>query len=220
MNEAKWLGSADPSVLTRYLAEQAASTKTRRSQRKERLFGCACVRRIWSMLTDERSRAVVEVAERYADGLVKRTELTVARRQAIKGYEAIRLAQASARQAGFTAAVAAASTVSAYLVALNASRAAGAGERPAQADLARCVFGNPFRPVCVNPAWLTPTVVSLAAACYDERQLPSGELESHRLGILADALEEQGAVDLVAHLRSPCPHVRGCWAIDLILGKQ
>jgi hypothetical protein len=66
---------------------------------------------------------------------------------------------------------------------------------------------------------VTPTAVSLAQATYDER-LPSGELDAVRLSILADALEDAGASgDLLDHLRSAGPHVRGCWAIDLILGK-
>jgi hypothetical protein len=51
------------------------------------------------------------------------------------------------------------------------------------------------------------------------RQFPSGELDPHRLAVLADALEEAGApAELVEHLRSPGPHVRGCWPVDLCLG--
>ncbi|MGH7224855.1 MAG: hypothetical protein ACRELF_16650, partial [Gemmataceae bacterium] len=86
-------------------------------------------------------------------------------------------------------------------------------------DLLRDVFGNPFRPVTLTAAYRTPTVISVARAAYDERQLPSGELDLHRLAVLADALEESGAPgDLVAHLRFPGSHVRGCFAVDLCLG--
>ena len=61
--------------------------------------------------------------------------------------------------------------------------------------------------------------MSLAHAAYDERHLPSGELDPLRLAVLADALEEAGAPDeLVGHLRSPGPHVRGCFAVDFCLG--
>jgi hypothetical protein len=88
-----------------------------------------------------------------------------------------------------------------------------------QAVVIRCVFGNPFRPVWFDPAWRTPDVAALAKAAYDERILPSGELDPHRLAVLADALEELAAVGVVAHLRGPGPHVRGCWAVDLCLGK-
>ena len=84
----------------------------------------------------------------------------------------------------------------------------------------RDVAGNPFRPVTADPAWLTPTFLSLAHAAYDARQLPSGELDPVRLSVLADALEEAGAGgELLTHLRGPGPHVRGCWAVDLILGR-
>ena len=60
----------------------------------------------------------------------------------------------------------------------------------------------------------------MARAAYEERFLPSGELDPARLSVLADALEEAGAEgELLAHLRGPGPHVRGCWAVDLVLGK-
>ena len=57
---------------------------------------------------------------------------------------------------------------------------------------------------------------------YDERLMPSGELDLGRLAVLSDALEEAGctSAEILTHLRSPGPHVRGCWALDLILGKS
>jgi hypothetical protein len=98
-------------------------------------------------------------------------------------------------------------------------------EQAGQCALLRCIFGNPFRPVTVNPAWLAwngGTVFKLAQAAYENRDLPSGHLDTSRLSILADALEEAGCsdADLLAHLRGPGPHCRGCWAVDLILGKH
>jgi hypothetical protein len=89
-----------------------------------------------------------------------------------------------------------------------------------QAEMFRDVFANPFRPATLNAAERTPTVVSLARAAYDERQFPSGELDRHRLAVLADALEDAGCADLeiLGHLRGPGPHVRGCWPLDLALG--
>jgi hypothetical protein len=94
-------------------------------------------------------------------------------------------------------------------------------ENQDRSDLLRCIVGNPFRPVTLNPAWLTPNVRGLAEAAYDERRLPSGELEGDRLAVLADALEEEGCTEaaLLTHLRGPGPHVRGCFALDLILKK-
>lgn len=87
--------------------------------------------------------------------------------------------------------------------------------------LLRDVVGNPFRPATLDPAWRSPSVTDLAQAAYKERKLPGGELDPLRLGVLADALEEAGcgSADLLAHLREPGPHFRGCWAVDLVLGK-
>ncbi len=94
-------------------------------------------------------------------------------------------------------------------------------EALAQCHAAREVFGNPFRPVAFSPAWLTTQVVALARAAYDHRGLPSGRLDPARLAVLADALEEASCADgdLLGHLRGPGPHIRGCWALDLLLGK-
>jgi hypothetical protein len=100
--------------------------------------------------------------------------------------------------------------------------AISAEELAAQAALLRDVFGNPFRPVLLDPAWLTQEVSSLAHAAYDNRLLPQGNLDSARLAVLADALLDAGCADaeLLAHLRSPGPHVRGCWPVDLLTGRS
>jgi hypothetical protein len=90
-----------------------------------------------------------------------------------------------------------------------------------QFELLRDLFGNPFRRVVIAPAWRAPAVTALARGAYDGRRLPSGELDPARLAVLADALEDAGCTDasLLGHLRGPGPHVRGCWAVDLLLGK-
>jgi hypothetical protein len=98
-------------------------------------------------------------------------------------------------------------------------------EEAEQAGLFREMTGNPFRPATADPAWLAwrdGAVVKLAQAAYEERLLPAGELDPTRLAILADALEDGGCTDadILAHLRGPGPHVRGCWVIDLLLGKS
>jgi hypothetical protein len=92
------------------------------------------------------------------------------------------------------------------------------GERKVQCALLRDIFGNPFRPAAFNPAWRAwrdGTLTHLAQAIYDDRAFD-------RLPILADALEEAGCADrgLLDHCRGPGPHVRGCWAVDLVLGKS
>lgn len=89
-------------------------------------------------------------------------------------------------------------------------------------NIVRDVFPNPFRVAVLGPTHRTPAVSSLAQAAYDERDLPSGHINPARLAVLSDALEESGCADgdLLSHLRASGPHIRGCWALDLILGKQ
>jgi hypothetical protein len=82
--------------------------------------------------------------------------------------------------------------------------------------LLRDIFGPlPFRAVTVDPRWLTSTAVALARTIYEDRAFD-------RLPILADALEEAGCdnTDVLSHLRGDGPHVRGCWVLDLVLGKE
>jgi hypothetical protein len=64
-------------------------------------------------------------------------------------------------------------------------------------------------------------VVALAQAAYDNRDRFAGTLDPARLTALADALEVAGCADadLLGHLRGPGQHVRGRWAVDLLLGK-
>jgi hypothetical protein len=106
-------------------------------------------------------------------------------------------------------------------VPLKMRTGAGGDECAAQAALLRDILGNPFRPVTVSPAWRAPPAVALARAAYDRRGLPSGALDTTRLAVLADALEEAGCdqADLLTYLRGPVPHARGRWVVGLILGK-
>jgi hypothetical protein len=100
-------------------------------------------------------------------------------------------------------------------------RAGQKSERQWQAAVLRDLFGNPFRPVILDPSWLTPAVRQLAQAAYDERLLPSGELDPARLEVLADALEEAACQnpEILEHCRGKGPHVRGCFVVDLILSQ-
>src|SRR5262245_27182421 len=81
--------------------------------------------------------------------------------------------------------------------------------------------GNPFHPTALNPDWLTPTVTALAQAAYDDRILPKCVLDPQRLSVLADALLDAGCTDtdLLSHLRCPGPHFRGCFTLDMLLGR-
>ncbi len=106
-----------------------------------------------------------------------------------------------------------------------AMREAFRSERQAQAQLLRDFVASPFKALpALDPAvlaWRDSTVVTLAQAAYEERLLPSGHLDPARLAVLADALEDAGCGDatLLGHLRGPGPHVRGCWAVDVLMGK-
>jgi hypothetical protein len=91
-------------------------------------------------------------------------------------------------------------------------------EFAAQAPLVRDIFDNSFRPIQLNPALRSPQVTTLAEAAYEERQLPAGTVDRHRLAVLAGALDEAGCMDttILDHLRGPGPHIRGCWVLDLL----
>ena len=89
-----------------------------------------------------------------------------------------------------------------------------AAEERAVCDLVLCVFGNPFRPVALDPSWLTPTVLALAKGIYAERAFD-------RLPSLADALQDAGCEnpEVLDHCRGPVPHVRGCFVVDLLTSR-
>lgn len=89
-------------------------------------------------------------------------------------------------------------------------------ESAAQADLARDIFGNPFRPVTFSPEWRTDTALLLARQMYESRDFSA-------MPILADALQDAGcdSEEVLSHCRDANrPHVRGCWVVDLVLGKK
>jgi hypothetical protein len=220
------------------------------SQRKARLFAVACCRRIWPLLTDARSRAAVEAAEKLAEECIaegrgpSRTAALAAGEEAIaqrKGprwekaayaaYHALRRADEAAERASRFAAEAKGEDVIAPLLGKKTDlsskyRTAVAVELTAQAALLSCMFGDAFYPLpAIDPAsraWSDGLIMKLAQAAYKEWVLPEGTLERERLAVLADALEEAGVSNafLLEHLRSPGPHVRGCCALDAILGKS
>jgi hypothetical protein len=91
--------------------------------------------------------------------------------------------------------------------------------------LVREILGNPFCPNLISPSirfWNDDIIPRLAQAAYDDRILPAGTLDNTRLFILADAVEEAGCTDeqILTHLRGGGEHYRGCWVIDLLLGKN
>jgi len=88
-------------------------------------------------------------------------------------------------------------------------------ERVAQLRLLDDIFGNPFQPASIDPTWLTSDVLALATGIYKDHAFD-------RMPILADALQEAGCDndDILNHCRQPSEHVRGCWVVDLVLGKK
>jgi hypothetical protein len=220
MTPEEWERSADLRTMLEYLRPSA-----RASDRKLRLFGAACCRALWPQLTEPARRRAVEVAELWADG--KADQRTIAK--ATKGVHlADRTASNAASRGGapYSRAMAAARSLT-IEEAWYAAACAALGNGPEQEAVARGYLRDifiPFRPLSIDPGWLAwhgGAIPKLAQAVYDERELPSGHLDAARLAVLADMLEEAGCTDphLLGHLRGPGSHVRGCFAVDLLLGK-
>jgi hypothetical protein len=217
MTEAEWLACDKPDTMLMYLRGQVGA-------RKLRLFFCATLRRpaVWPLLTSKSSRRAVEECERYADGLAGVRDLIRVRTSAHSAWG--RVGPMKAAQYAVAELAHDCCWLDAYLLRHGIDtfwRQIAEGRVAFPADLVREIFGNPFRSPSLEPVCRTPQVVALALAAYEERSLPGGELECDRLKILSDALEEAGCtdLDLLAHLRQPAPHVRGCWALDLVLGR-
>jgi hypothetical protein len=225
MTEAEWLATTRPYDLTHY--------KACRSARKRRLLSAAFARRVLTLVPDDCYQPAIETAERYADGLATEEEMRKARRVTIKAWKERKFAEAGNHAATAALATLAKDAVMAVHALEPAGHARASLTRPdwqaghdeetrVQCVLTRDVFGNPFRPVKCVSSWLTPRVRALALGIYQERSLPAGTLEPDRLLVLADALEEAGCdnTDILAHCRGAGPHVRGCWVVDLLLGKE
>jgi hypothetical protein len=231
MNEQQWEDADDPIEMLLVPPPGLPAT-----DRKIRLFCCACCRRIWHLLADE-SRKAVEVGEQFTDGLTDSECLEDALREADRPMLAMRRDLRKARgepplPKALSAAILARlpcwpTSTYARVVGVCVDpiyRMADPCSMSGLCDLMHDIFGNPFRPVTLAPAvltWNDATVVRLAQAAYQERHMPAGTLDNGRLAVLSDALEEAGCMDqdILGHLRGPGPHVRGCWPVDLLLGK-
>ena len=231
MTEEEWWGChpAELGKMVTFLHRKRAST------RKVWLFACACCRGVWPLLTDQRSRAALEAAERYADYLVPGETLEAAQRDArdaIAESREIRALSVMAHRVTLSEAngnpwAAASSAFSSLLhpswrlERFRFTKKMSNGQRREIFDVSarlRDIFGPlPFRPVSIDQTvleWNDRTVQRVAQAIYDERDFD-------RLPILGDALEDAGCDDeeILRHCRGPETHSRGCWCVDLILGN-
>jgi hypothetical protein len=210
MTEAEWQACDNPEQLRAFLGD-------RLSARRWRLFACAVCRDpdLWAQMPAE-ERAAVEAAERRAERATSVQELKAARsltKQQLRRFSwcAYWAAAPGARRKDMAAAVR-----YVLLHALLWERQVP-GLRPRLCGLLREVAGSPIQPVQAVSAWLeahAAAAPAIARAIYEERAFD-------RLPLLADALEDAGCTDaaLLGHLRGPGPHVRGCWALDLVLGR-
>jgi hypothetical protein len=222
MTPDEWQTCSDPQAMLNWLHSQK-----RLSDRKARLYAVAVCKRILPRLTDERSRRAVEVVERFADGLADRRDLVAARDEAREArrsfiipeqrnaWHAASAAMDATRDTGSSAAMNAMNAASQALSATHGWDTAGMVERSQQAVLLRDIV-HPFHTASFDAAWRTAAVLSLAQTIYVERQFD-------RMPTLAALLEAAGAADaeLLSHLKSGGPHAgRGCWGLDVVLGKQ
>jgi hypothetical protein len=217
VSEHDWVTSGNPKAML------GMATGVARA-RKLRLLVCAFARAFWPLLEGRRSLCEgIETAEREAETLAVEGGWSFTR-------ERIRVLHPDARVRYFLRALSHPQRVSAagliHVSGLLVCKVSSPGRLTAAglADLFRDVFANPFRPPSLSAdvlAWQDGTVVRLAQAAYEQRQLPAGTLDPALVAVLADALDDAGCADeeITSHLREPGPHVRGCWVVDLILGK-
>jgi hypothetical protein len=235
MTEQEWLSATEPTAMLEFLRGKA-------SDRKLRLFACGCCRRMWHLLKEPKERMAVEIGELLADDGVSLIEIEVIRQhidwrergaakyavyanangaaevmvmevaRALTDEAAVAEVRRTLNEEGETADEAFTAGEEAYK---STVAAVGRLEKASNAHLIRCIFGNPFHPISINPSWLTSTVLALANCIYEERAFD-------RMPILADALQDAGCdnEEILKHCRGPGPHVRGCFLLDLLLGKE
>jgi hypothetical protein len=196
---------------------------------------------VWPLLADPRNRAAVEAAERYAEGRASREELLAAEQAAFQVARGADLRQTVSDPAWAAARAAArAASLDDYSAASGTAFIAGLcaapwqlGEggavlhhgdrekkeraRALQCWLLRDIVGNPFRPAFLRPEWLGRNDAAARRLARDIDE----EGRYADVPVLGDALEEAGcdAAGVLEHCRGEGPHVRGCWVVDLVLGR-
>jgi hypothetical protein len=226
MTEQKWLAAPRPGALLSLLRGKSAP-----SDRKSRLFAVACCRRVADHIPDITLVEVMDGCERLAEHLDaddwNPRYVDKLRRLADRAVEAIfAVPDPDSDHEGFVSAVLQLTAFPIYPGDCSSSCVealcghddfeTGHGELLFQADLFRDIVPNPFRPVTFSPSWGADTAVSLARTMYESREFSA-------MPILADALQDAGcdSAAVLDHCRDPDQvHVRGCWVVDLVLGKS
>ena len=220
MTEADWLACDDPGWMDLFLSDRGKV-----SNRKFRLFGLACVRDVWDGPAARRpasgGRDVRAVRGWPRDGGGTPGGARRGRRHVRRHRGHHRRPRPSRSRPFATGAVVPdGGRSSAGIAAVAAEARSDWGTAWEQAKQLHCrlfrdVFGNPFRPVTLDPSWLTPSVRLLAEDIYADRAFD-------RLPILSDALQDAGCEndDILSHCLGGGPHVLGCWVVDLVLNKE
>jgi hypothetical protein len=212
MTEEEWHSRAsNPGAMVEHLAGEV-------SARKLRLFGCACLRLVAHRLRPAESVSAIEVAERFADHLATRDELESAEAAALEAVSRQGEGHGGAEFVAYRLCVRPISCQHTSWLAESVCSLLPPDQQDRPCLLAREVFGNPFRPPALEPiwtAWQGGLLRQLARGIYEERAFD-------RLPVLGDALEEAGCADevILAHCRQGGAHVRGCWVVDLALGRS
>jgi hypothetical protein len=216
MTEAEWLAATAPTLMLSIL-------RGRTSDRKFLLTAahvcrCRCGSHPLSV-----PRAMIAVSERWADGRATPGAVDRVRRVALARRDSIRAGRDDPARDEKNGAANTAMTLLDLVAAIAAGRAHDTCHQasmvvywaPECGPVIRDIFGNPFRPVSFSSSWGTATVLALARGMYESRDFSP-------MPILADALQDAGceSADLLAHCRQPRGHVRGCWAVDLLHGKE
>jgi hypothetical protein len=227
MTEEEWTVCQRPWPLLSLLQSRGSA-----SQRKLRLFSVACCVYNSDLFADARLMRGLSVAEKVADCCAAERECTEAKSVVLDVFEGeldvpqpdggcgsdpiLFLLNRQAYTIGDAARCVDQLEYAAEYTARNSFDGLVEELRYEHCALLREIFGNPFRPFTFDPTWRTSDVMLLASGVYAERAFD-------RMPILADALQDAGcdADALLNHLRDPhAAHVRGCWALDLVLGKE
>jgi hypothetical protein len=185
------------------------------------LLNCGVCRTLSRPFLDKQARRALAVLERSADEPISHDELLEAHNWANSSVAQCPPADQSAyfaRCAVHNLTIPVWRTFNESGNLLRAIEESGAVKGQLKDDataIVRDIFGNPFREVELDPRWQTTSTLAMASAMYDSQDFAA-------MSILADALEEAGCdnAEVLAHCRGDGPHVRGCWVVDLLLGKK